>query len=538
MNERTTRETFGALIVDLRVRLFQVLAYAMTGLGLFIYLFALLPAVNHGRWVYIGIYTGAYLWTLLITFGKRISYQLRVGSALFMVSILAIAGLLSRGLSGEGRFFLIALPIFSTILVSPLVGAISLLICVLILLLFALGMTQGFIPLPPADLLVSSSQMTDWMNGILIFILVGATLVFSLQQILEGMNKSLVKQKDLEVTLRREQSQLEEAVHQRTQGLEKRLHQLRTATEINQTISTNLNPQMLLDQVVHLVQSGFSLYFAGIFLIEPGSSHAVLAAATGETGKQMIAAGMRNQFGDGSQVDWAITNRKPKIAAVQVPLPSLPLARSEIVLPLISREKTLGVVTLQSDQPDAFDEDDLIVLQGIAIEIATVLENARLFQKTQENLEEIRSLHQSYLQKSWSDYQPAAHNLNFTYSPETGSPEIETSQVLMPLTLRDQSIGQFTLETGKDTLSADDLAFIEAVTTQTALALENARLLEETQRRVSQEHLINEMTVRFSQSLQIEDILKTALHEISRLPEVSEVAVHLQVPEEPGQAHD
>jgi GAF domain-containing protein len=538
MNERTARDTFGALIVDLRLRLFQVLSYAMTGLGLFIYLFALLPAVNHSRWVYIGIYTGAYLWTLWITFGKSISYQLRVGSALFMVFILAISSLLSRGLSGEGRFFLLALPIFSTILIGPLVGAISLGMCVLLLLLFALGMTQGFIPLPPADLLVSSSQMTDWLNGMLIFILVGVTLVFSLQQILEGMNKSLIKQKDLEVTLRREQSQLEEAVHQRTQDLEKRLNQLRTATEISQTISTNLNPQILLDQVVHRIQSGFSLYFAGIFLLEPGSGHAVLVAATGEAGKQLIAAGMRNQPGDGSQVDWAISNRKPKIAAVQTSQQSLPLTRSEIVLPLINREKTLGAVMLQSDLVDAFDEDDLIVLQGIANEIATVLENARLFQNTQENLEEIRSLHQSYLQKSWSDYQPAAQNLNFTYSPEIGSPETETTQVLVPLTLRDQSIGQFTLETGKDSLSTDDLAFIEAVTTQTALALENARLLEETQRRVSQEHLINEMTVRFSQSLQIEDILKTALHEISRLPEVSEVAVHLQVPEEPGQSND
>jgi len=82
---------------------------------------------------------------------------------------------------------------------------------------------------------------------------------------------------------------------------------------------------------------------------------------------------------------------------------------------------------------------------------------------------------------------------------------------------------------------------VEAITTQTALALENARLLEETQRRAAQEEQISAMSTKFSSAISIEEIMKTAIQELSRLPAVTEVTVHLMPetkgigqPKEPG----
>lgn len=78
-------------------------------------------------------------------------------------------------------------------------------------------------------------------------------------------------------------------------------------------------------------------------------------------------------------------------------------------------------------------------------------------------------------------------------------------------------------------LSADEMAFLDAIATQTALALENARLVQETERRVIQEQKLNEMSARFTKTNDIESILRAAVEEFGRLPSVNEVSVELVV---------
>ncbi|HET8704927.1 MAG TPA: hypothetical protein VFM46_01390, partial [Pseudomonadales bacterium] len=76
-------------------------------------------------------------------------------------------------------------------------------------------------------------------------------------------------------------------------------------------------------------------------------------------------------------------------------------------------------------------------------------------------------------------------------------------------------------------LSEEQKAFIDNVTTQTAIALENARLLHETERRAVQEQKLNELASRFSHALNIEEILRAAAQELGQLPAVAEVSVQI-----------
>ena len=99
--------------------------------------------------------------------------------------------------------------------------------------------------------------------------------------------------------------------------------------------------------------------------------------------------------------------------------------------------------------------------------------------------------------------------------------------IQVPLTLRDQIIGQITLETSSPALSSDQMDFVEAITTQTVLALENARLLNESERKASQEETLNRMSLQFSKALNIDDILRSAVRELGGLPAVTEVSVHM-----------
>jgi GAF domain-containing protein len=59
-----------------------------------------------------------------------------------------------------------------------------------------------------------------------------------------------------------------------------------------------------------------------------------------------------------------------------------------MALPLISRRQVIGAVTIQSTQEAAFSDEDIAVLQTMADQLAVAIENARLFEQTQEALTE------------------------------------------------------------------------------------------------------------------------------------------------------
>lgn len=78
---------------------------------------------------------------------------------------------------------------------------------------------------------------------------------------------------------------------------------------------------------------------------------------------------------------------------------------------------------------------------------------------------------------------------------------------------------------------------VRMVADRLALALENARLLEEAQRRAYEEHLLGEVTARMRETLDVETVLKTAVQEVRRALELPEVIVRL-VSQSPDQTQD
>jgi signal transduction histidine kinase len=65
-------------------------------------------------------------------------------------------------------------------------------------------------------------------------------------------------------------------------------------------------------------------------------------------------------------------------------LPEANETRSELVLPLKTKETVIGVLDVQSKRLNAFDELDLTVLQSLARQAAIAIENARLYQQAQQ----------------------------------------------------------------------------------------------------------------------------------------------------------
>ena len=180
----------------------------------------------------------------------------------------------------------------------------------------------------------------------------------------------------------------------------RRALQLQTAAEVSRAASSILSLDELLPHAAELVRDRFNLYYVGLFLTDETGRWAVLRAATGEAGKKMLGAGHRLQVGSSSMIGWCVANAKARIAlnvgeeAVHFENPLLPHTRSEMALPLISRGRVVGAATIQSDEPAAFTREDVTVLQTMADQVANAIENARLFDETQQRNVELTTLNE------------------------------------------------------------------------------------------------------------------------------------------------
>jgi GAF domain-containing protein len=100
--------------------------------------------------------------------------------------------------------------------------------------------------------------------------------------------------------------------------------------------------------------------------------------------------------------------------------------------------------------------------------------------------------------------------------------------VNVPLTLRDQIIGQLQLE-GQQDWTLEERNLIEAVATQATLALENARLLEDSQKLALRERLAAEIIGKIWSSPSTDFILQTAIKELGQALSASEGSISLEV---------
>jgi two-component system sensor histidine kinase/response regulator len=188
-------------------------------------------------------------------------------------------------------------------------------------------------------------------------------------------------------------------------ALERHSIQLQTAAEISRAASGLLDPDELMRRVVDLVHERFDLYYTGLFLVDqtgewgrdPGGEPeperwAVLQAGTGEEGRRMLEQGHKLEIGDTSMIGWCIAHRQARIAldvdkdTVRFNNPHLPETRSELALPLISRGKAIGAMTIQSSQPDAFSEFDVVAFQTMADQVANAITTAHMYRRAQREI--------------------------------------------------------------------------------------------------------------------------------------------------------
>jgi GAF domain-containing protein/HAMP domain-containing protein len=312
-----------------------------------------------------------------------------------------------------------------------------------------------------------------------------------------------------------------------------RTAQLEATLEVGRVASAILDPDDLMEKVTQLISDRFGYYYTAIFLLDENGAWAELKDATGEAGKILRERGHRLPIGGKSMVSAAIQTRRGKIAldvgdeATRFDNPLLPRTRSEIALPLLSGNRVLGVLDVQSVVAAAFDENDINTLQNMANQVAVSIENARLFRETEEALQEIRETNAQAFNRAWSDL--ARDGPLLTYEATSASAlEGKGETVEVPLLLRDQKLGNITVE-GSGEWTPEEKSLLGAIAGQAALALENARLINESQQSALRERLASAITERIWSSSSVEAILQTTIREVGRALEASDATIELKI---------
>jgi GAF domain-containing protein len=318
----------------------------------------------------------------------------------------------------------------------------------------------------------------------------------------------------------------------------------------------------LLALITRLVSDHFGFYHTGIFLLDETEQFAILHAANSEGGRNMLKRGHKLKIGESGIVGYVAKYGEPRIAldvgldAVFFDNPDLPATRSEMALPLKLRDEIVGVLDVQSEKPGAFSDEDANILSILADQIAIAIENAKLFTQTQQALSEAQALYRQNLKEGWSAFVGGAGMVGYYKTPTGGNKltqPINTEEIqqvmnrgeviilhadgrsqepalVIPIKLRGQIIGvmQIKAPSLNRQWTANEIGLTETVAERLSLALENARLIEESQQQAIKEQTISDITGKIGSSINFENVLLTAVEELGRSIPGSEVVIKFE----------
>jgi len=262
----------------------------------------------------------------------------------------------------------------------------------------------------------------------------------------------------------------------------------------------------------------------------------------------MLERGHRLEVGSNSMIGRCVATGKADIqldvgeAAVHFNNPLLPKTRSELALPLRSRGRTIGAMTVQSDQEAAFDEESVALLQTLADQVGVAIDNAQLYTSAQAALAEMQLAQQRYMGHAWATYlqqgwwivtirRSLTSILVCLWSKRTWRmrshkhSRLHRSLHLPVKTMQhwsrrsrsaasDRHAGDPGSGCGRQ-WTEEDLALVTAVVERMAIVADGLRLLDETQQREANERLIREITDKMRRAADMDALIRVTVQEMA-----------------------
>ena len=414
-----------------------------------------------------------------------------------------------------------------------------------------------------------TSSLTLPISPVAISIVVLA-ITFIQRALINLLNESVARAQtsEREVAERNEELQafsegLEKLVQDRTTELdlarmlsERRAKQFESISQVARAISSTRDLDGLLAQIAEVINREFGFYHIGIFLLDTAREYAVLSASNSNGGRRMLNRSHRLRVGETGMVGYVTRTGRPRVAlntgadAVFFNNPDLPETRSEITLPLRIGQEIIGALDVQSTEPNAFHQEDLNILSTLADQVSIAIQNARQYEATRKALAESESLSRQFVQTGWNRFQQASEIEGVRHTgarstllykkngAKSGDNSSDGNQLIargrgsvlsLPVKLRGEVIGSVDVRSPElRQWDQDELDIVTAIIERSAIAMENARLLAESQKLAAKERTIGEISARISAQSEVDELLKTAARELGRTLPGMEIAIQLK----------
>ncbi|MFW5692285.1 MAG: GAF domain-containing protein, partial [Chloroflexota bacterium] len=314
----------------------------------------------------------------------------------------------------------------------------------------------------------------------------------------------------------------------------RRTRDLELAARIGREVATLYDVDTLVNRAINLIADELGFYHAQVFLVDEAGVNAVLAYSRGAAGRTLLAQRFAIPVGSKTVIGTVTGSGTPVIVndtqqgdAPHGFNPVLAETRAEIGLPLFSRDRVIGVLDIQSKTAGVFHTADLATYQLLADQLAIALENARLISQTDRRVQQIDILNRQLTRSAWEGIENREdlergyrYNLLDIEPVEPGPGSNGHERALRsPITIRGEVIGELAALSDDVEFTEGDRVIVDSIAGRVALAIENARLFQETQNSLMETSTLYQLSRYLNEANTLEDIIQAII--VSIMPEAS-----------------
>jgi PAS domain S-box-containing protein len=177
------------------------------------------------------------------------------------------------------------------------------------------------------------------------------------------------------------------------QELRKKADEIEMQWEVGRTVSSTMNIEVLLNRALDTLYRIFHYPAASILLYDEASKELYPKASKGLGTNEL----KRKVTGiDESVPGWVVREKKillvPDVGKHPKYEGEVRGVKSEIAVPLLFGNKLVGVLDIESPEKDAFGKEDIVRLSMLSSQVASAINNARLFEELHEANEELNRI--------------------------------------------------------------------------------------------------------------------------------------------------
>jgi GAF domain-containing protein/HAMP domain-containing protein len=206
-------------------------------------------------------------------------------------------------------------------------------------------------------------------------------------------------------------------------------------------------------------------------------------------------------------------------------------AQSILLAPLQVRGQYAGFIAAAAEQPHDYQDHEVRLVRSAAEQLGVVLSNLQLTSEMQATLDRVALLNRRLSGEAWGSYLSNRERWVVESGQTLLAPVV--SELHVPIVVRGETIGTFDVVDARTDRQwhEDELTMLQTIAGEVALAIENARLIEQTQRTAQREKDIASAADKIHRAINLDAMLQTAVEEVMRIAGTTDVAIQLGRPD-------